>query len=349
MTARRIEGLSMVQDRSRNVLVTGGAGYIGSHAVLALLDAGYNPVVIDDLSTGARELVPAAVPLIVGDIANAGLVGKAIADHGCGAVMHFAGSIVVSESVENPLKYYRNNTAASRTLIESCVQAGVISFIFSSTAVVYGEPDTIPIPESAPTTPVNPYGSSKLMTEWILRDVARVSDMRYCVLRYFNVAGADPQGRSGQSGPQSTHLIRNASQLVAGRRDSISIFGTDYDTPDGTCVRDYVHVSDLAEAHLLALRHLTGSGENLVLNCGYGRGFSVREVLNAVEAIAGRKLPIVDGPRRAGDVPKLVADASEIRNRLGWRPRFDDLPAIIKSAVDWEAALGQAPGGRKGA
>lgn len=339
----------MVQDQSRNVLVTGGAGYIGSHAVLALLDAGYRPVVIDDLSTGVRELVPAEIPLIVGDVADAGLVGRAITEHGCNAVMHFAGSIVVSESVENPLKYFRNNTAASRTLIESCVKAGVASFIFSSTAVVYGDPNITPIPESAPTAPVNPYGSSKLMTEWILRDVARVSDMRYCVLRYFNVAGADPQGRSGQSGPQSTHLIRNASQLVAGRRDSISIFGTDYDTPDGTCVRDYVHVSDLAEAHLLALHHLTESPENLVLNCGYGRGFSVREVLNAVEAIAGRKLHIIDGPRRAGDVPTLVADASEIHKRLGWRPRFDDLPAIIKSAVDWEAAMRPAPGGRKGA
>lgn len=328
----------MSQERARNVLVTGGAGYIGSHAVLALIEAGYSLVVIDDLSTGVRELVPAGVPLIVGDVADPSLVDEVISGHGCGTVMHFAGSIVVDESVKNPLKYYRNNTGASRTLIECCLRSGISSFVFSSTAVVYGDSKTIPIPETAPTEPVNPYGTSKLMTEWMLRDVAHASDLRYCVLRYFNVAGADPKGRSGQSGPDSTHLIRIASQLVAGKRDGISIFGTDYTTPDGTCIRDYVHVSDLADAHVLALAHLGRHRKNLVVNCGYGRGFSVREVLGAIEKLAGRKIAVTEGPRRAGDVPMLVSDSSRLRG-LGWTPRFDDLETIIKSAMDWEAAV----------
>ncbi len=321
------------------VLITGGAGYIGGHAVLALVEAGRRVVVVDDLSTGRRQAVPEGVPLIVGDVGDLALIGDAIRDHDVGAVVHFAGSIVVPESVTNPLKYYRNNTAASRALIEACVNNGVGKFIFSSTAAVYGLPDLSPVPEDTPTAPINPYGASKLMTEWILRDTAAAHDFEYVALRYFNVAGADPAGRAGQSTPNATHLIKTASQVVTGLRDHIDIFGEDYDTPDGTCIRDYIHVTDLAAAHVDALRHLANGGGGLTLNCGYGRGYSVREVLSAVERVAGHGLDIRSAARRAGDAETLVADASKIGKRFGWRPRYDDLELIVRTAIDWERKL----------
>ena len=330
----------MSQDGAQRVLVTGGAGYIGSHVVLALREAGFAPVVLDDLSTGSRDLVPAEVRLAVGDVADQGVVGKVIAEHGCEAVLHFAGSIIVPESVEAPLKYYRNNTAASRNLIECCIASGVRAFVFSSTAAVYGDAQGQPVREDAPTAPTNPYGWSKLMTEQMLRDTSAAHGMRHAILRYFNVAGADPAGRSGQSGPNTSHLIRVACELACGRRERMAIFGTDYDTPDGTCIRDYVHVSDLADAHVLALRHLAAHGRDLTLNCGYGHGFSVREVLDVVNALAGREFAITEEPRRPGDVPILVSDSSKLHRQLGWTPRFDDLRTIIKSAIDWESAIG---------
>lgn len=250
--------------------------------------------------------------------------------------MHFAGSIVVSESVADPLRYYANNTAASRDLIECCLREEIETFIFSSTAVVYGVPAGVPIPETADTQPINPYGTSKLMTEWMLRDVAASGDLRYAALRYFNVAGADPAGRSGQAGPASTHLIRVATELACGKRAEMSIYGTDYDTPDGTCIRDYIHVCDVADAHVLALRHLTDSSRSFVLNCGYGHGYSVRQVLDAVQDVAGVPMTIREAGRRDGDAAVLVSDSRKIRETLGWRPRFDDLKAIVKSALDWE-------------
>jgi UDP-glucose 4-epimerase len=334
----------------KTVLVTGGAGYIGSHAVLALAEAGRRVVVVDDLSTGRRRAVPEGVPLVVGNVADSALIGSAIRDHGIGAVVHFAGSIVVPESVTDPLKYYRNNTAASRALIESCVDNGVGKFIFSSTAAVYGLPDKSPVPEDAPTAPINPYGASKLMTEWILKDTAAAHDFEYVALRYFNVAGADPAGRTGQSTPNATHLIKIASQVVAGLRDHVDIFGNDYGTPDGTCIRDYIHVTDLADAHVDALRHLLDGGGSLVLNCGYGRGYSVREVLSTVERVAGQSLDIRGAPRRAGDAETLIADAGEIGKLFGRRPRYDDLELIVRTAIDWERKLAGKSGldGRNG-
>ena len=321
------------------ILVTGGAGYIGSHAVLAFLEAGHRVVVVDDLSTGRREAVPDGVPLIEGDVGDSEFIDHLIRDHGIGVVVHFAGSIVVPESVTDPLAYYRNNTAASRTLIEACVKGGVGRFIFSSTAAVYGRPSATPVSETAPTVPINPYGTSKLVTEWILRDTATAHDFTYVALRYFNVAGADPAGRAGQSTPNATHLIKIASEAATGQRDRIEIFGEDYDTPDGTCIRDYIHVTDLAAAHVDALRHLTDGGDSLVLNCGYGRGYSVREVLDTVEKTAGCSLNIYSAPRRGGDPVSLVADAREIRKRFGWRPRYDNLGLIVRTAIDWERKL----------
>jgi UDP-glucose 4-epimerase len=318
------------------VLVTGGAGYIGSHAVLALRDGGYRVVVVDDLSTGCRELVPDDVPFIVGDIADQPLISDLLRTHACVGVMHFAGSIVVPESVSDPLKYYANNTAASRDLIECCVHEGIRAFIFSSTAVVYGVPSEVPISETADTRPISPYGTSKLMTEWILRDVAATTDLRYAALRYFNVAGADLQGRSGQAGPNTTHLIRVACELISGKRNSMEIFGTDYDTPDGTCIRDYVHVSDLVDAHLLALEHLLSQRENLILNCGYGLGYSVRQVLDVARELSEIPLNISTTDRRDGDAPQLISDSSKIRDTLNWYPRLNDLRAIIESALEWE-------------
>ena len=325
------------------VLITGGAGYIGSHAVLAFRDAGYDVVVLDDLSTGYRPAVPSDVPFIEGDAGDTTLLHDLLRRHRVSAVVHFAGSIVVPESVANPLKYYRNNTDVSRSLIEASVAAGVEAFIFSSTAAVYGNPVVVPVPEEAPTSPVSPYGWSKLMTEQILTDTAKAHDMRFIALRYFNVAGADPQGRAGQCTPNATHLLKIASQVAVGARPEMSVFGEDYDTPDGTCVRDYIHVMDLALAHVRALEHLRRGGESLVLNCGYGHGYSVREVLRAVEDVTGEKLRVRSAPRRAGDPVSLVADARQIRTRLDWQPSYDDLGVIVKTALDWERELSKRP------
>lgn len=321
------------------VLVTGGAGYIGSHVVLALRDAGRAVVVLDDLSTGCRTTVPDGVPLVVGDVGDAKLVEQTIVAHGVGAVMHFAGRISVPESVEKPMDYYRNNTANSLNLIEVVRRAGVERFIFSSTAAVYGMHEAILLDEDAPTNPINPYGRSKLMTEWMLRDAAAAYGLRYIALRYFNVAGADPAGRSGQSARVATHLLKIAVQAATGQRPDIQIFGDDYPTEDGTCVRDYIHVSDLAAAHLAALRHLEAGGESLILNCGYGRGYSVRQVLEMVETVLGRSLPTRIVSRRAGDPPALVAGTSRIRRRLGWIPRYDDLRIIVETALSWEKKI----------
>ena len=326
----------MSSDSNVPVLVTGGAGYIGSHAILALREAGYPVVVIDNLSTGERRLVPKDVPLVVGNIADQELVSAVISEHKCKAAMHFAGSIIVPESIIDPLKYYANNTATSRDLIACCVREGIEAFIFSSTATVYGNPQCVPLSETAETLPVNPYGTSKLMTEWMLRDVSAATGMHHAILRYFNVAGADPAGRSGQSGPDSSHLIRVACELIVGKRSKMSVFGTDYTTPDGTCIRDYVHVSDLAEAHVLALEHLLRHGENVILNCGYGHGFSVWQVIDVVRKLVGRELAIHMSARRAGDAEILVSDSRKIRETLGWKPRFDDLETIVNTALDWE-------------
>lgn len=321
------------------IMVTGGAGYIGSHAVLAFRDAGYSVVVLDNLSTGVRENVPDDVVFVEGNAGDSALAEGVLREYGVDAVVHFAGSIVVPESVTNPLKYYRNNTGVSRNLIEACVNTGVRSFVFSSTAAVYGEPEEVPIEETAPTSPTSPYGYSKLGTEWVLRDVSAAHDLRFVALRYFNVAGADPLGRTGQSTPNATHLIKVAVQAVVGLRDYLEIFGDDYDTPDGTCVRDYIHVSDLADAHVHAVRHLSCGGESLVLNCGYGRGFSVKEVLTAVQTVIGESLDIRQGPRRAGDPARLVADTGKIMAQFDWVPRYNDLELIIRSALEWERKL----------
>ncbi len=325
------------------VLVSGGAGYIGSHVVLALLEAGYPVVVVDDLSTGRRDAVAPAAAFVEGDIGDPQLVAKTLRDHGVGAVMHFAGSIVVPESVADPLKYYLQNTCKSRSLIQCCVEAGVGRFVFSSTAAVYGSVGDGPVPESAPTLPASPYGTSKLMTEWVLRDVAAAHDLSYAALRYFNVAGADPKGRSGQSTPGATHLIKVACEVAAGKRPSMEIYGEDYETPDGTCVRDYIHVTDLADAHLAALRDLEENGRNLTLNCGYGRGYSVKRVLESVERVAGFALDVRSAPRRPGDVAEIVADASMIRQQLGWQARHDDLDGIVRDALAWERKLAGDP------
>lgn len=323
-------------DKTFPILVTGGAGYIGSHVVMALREAEYQVVIIDDLSTGRREAVPDDVELIIGDVADGKLVGRVLADHQVEYLMHFAGSIVVEESVSDPLKYYRNNTGASRNLIESCVKGGVAGFVFSSTAAVYGIPEIVPVTEQSPVAPINPYGHSKLMTEQVLRDVAPVTDLRYAILRYFNVAGADPAGRSGQVIKNATHLIKVASEVVTGRRESMSVFGTDYPTPDGTCIRDFIHVSDLADAHVRVLEWLGAGDRSATFNCGYGRGYSVREVLKAVGDVAGQELTIIEGPRRAGDSPEIVADSALLRRETGWTPRHDDLSLIVKTALDWE-------------
>ncbi len=327
----------MVAEAHVPVLVTGGAGYIGSHTVLALRDFGYPVIVIDNLSTGDRQLVPKSVPLVIGDIRDQNLVSEVLGKQNCRAVMHFAGSIIVPESVSNPLKYYANNTAVSQSLIECCVNSGVDAFIFSSTAAVYGNPDWVPVTEKAPTLPVTPYGSSKLMTEWMLRDISAVSRLRYAALRYFNVAGADLDGRSGQVGPNTSHLIRVACELATGKRENMLIFGTDYDTPDGTCIRDFIHVSDLALAHVLTLRYLLEQGENLVLNCGYGHGFSVREVLDIVKQLVNRPLKINTGSRRDGDTAKLISDPTKIQDLLNWEPKFDNLSLIVETALNWES------------
>jgi UDP-glucose 4-epimerase len=328
-----------------SVLVTGGAGYIGSHMVLGLVDAGRDVVVVDNLSTGFRFLVPDDVPLITGDVGDQALIAKVIKDYNVQAVVHFAGSIVVPESVSDPLGYYENNTVKSRALIAACVDAGIKTFLFSSTAAVYGIPELSPAYEDAHLAPISPYGASKLMTEWMLRDTAAAHDFNYVALRYFNVAGADMRGRSGQSGPQATHLIKIASQVALGSRDYMEIFGKDYDTPDGTCVRDYIHVNDLISAHMNALDFLQNGGESTVFNCGYGQGYSVLEVIAAVEAAAGKPLDVHDAPRRAGDPPSLVAGADKIRKQLGWAPQYNDLRKIVSSALSWEKSLPEISSG----
>jgi UDP-glucose 4-epimerase len=328
-------------DASRtNVLVTGGGGYVGSHAVLALLDAGHRVAVIDDLSTGFRWAVPHGARFFVGDIGDQNLVGRLIKDHQIEAIMHFAGSVIVAESVVDPLKYYKNNTINSARLLESAIANGVRHFIFSSTAAVYGIPDQNPVTEDSATRPVNPYGSSKLMTEMMLADAAAAHDINFCALRYFNVAGADPQGRTGQSTVGATHLIKVALEVACGRRSELVVFGNDYDTTDGTGVRDYIHVSDLAGAHLAALHKLIAVPQSsLTLNCGYGRGYSVLEVVEAVRQVTGAKVPLRFAPRRLGDPPALIAGNQRICTALNWQPRLDDLKAIVAHALAWERNL----------
>lgn len=324
------------------VLVTGGAGYIGSHAVLALKDAGWPVCVIDNLVTGFRFAVPDGVPFYEGDIADAALVARIIAEQGVRAIMHFAGSVVVPESVENPLKYYSNNTAKSRALIEAAVTGGVTHFIFSSTAATYGIPEVSPVAEDCPQRPINPYGMSKLMTEAMLGDVARAHPINFCALRYFNVAGADPAGRTGQSTAGATHLIKVAVEAALGKRESVGVFGTDFDTPDGTGVRDYIHVSDLAAAHVLALEALIQQPQqSLTMNCGYGRGFSVLEVLDAVDRVTNRKIVRKLDGRRAGDPDSLISDNRRIKATLPWEPKYADLDTIVTHALAWERKLGE--------
>ncbi|WP_395665121.1 UDP-glucose 4-epimerase GalE [Methylocella sp.] len=321
------------------VLVTGGAGYIGGHMALALLDRGEEVVVLDNLSTGYAWAVPPGAKLVVGDFGDEALVDKLIAEEKIEAIAHFAAKIVVPESVADPLGYYLNNTAKARALLERAVKGGVKHFIFSSTAAVYGEPAANPVFEEVALAPINPYGRSKLMVEWMLADVAKAHGLGFVVLRYFNVAGADPQGRLGQSSPVATHLIKVASQAALGHRDGLDVFGTDYPTPDGSCVRDYIQVSDLVDAHLRALDHLRAGGENLTCNCGYGRGFSVLEVVEVVKTVSGVDFPVRIKGRRAGDPASLVAGAKRVRETLGWIPKYDNLPTIVEQALSWERRL----------
>jgi UDP-glucose 4-epimerase len=322
------------------VLVTGGAGYIGSHMVLALVDAGHEEVVVlDDLSTGYDWALPPEVRLVVGDVADQALVTETILRHQIDAVAHFAAKIVVPESVADPLGYYLANTVKTRALIETAARTNVRHFIFSSTAAVYGEPEVVPVPETLATNPINPYGRSKLMSEWMLADAAAAHGFTYGVLRYFNVAGADPRGRSGQSMPAATHLIKVATQAALGQRTHLEVFGTDYPTRDGSCLRDYIQVSDLADAHMVVLDHLRGGGASLTLNCGYGRGYSVLEVVEVVKRISGRDFEVRLSPRRPGDPAQIIAGAERIRNELGWTPKHDDLDAIVAQALAWEDAL----------
>jgi UDP-glucose 4-epimerase len=322
------------------VLVTGGAGYIGSHAMLALKDAGWSVSVIDDLSNGVRQAVPDDVPFYEGNIADRVLLERIFAEQGTQAIMHFAGSIVVPESVEKPLRYYGNNTVATHALIGAALDAGIQHILFSSTAAVYGAPERVPVAEDDPKEPINPYGSSKLMTEWMLRDASAAYPFNYGALRYFNVAGADPQRRTGQQGRGSTHLIKVAVETAVGLRDHVAVYGTDYLTPDGTCIRDYIHVSDLAAAHVAALEWLIAHPqENLVVNCGYGRGLSVLEVLDAVDRANGAPIARVMEGRRAGDPPKLVSANRRILETLDWRPQFEDIDRIVGDALAWERTL----------
>ncbi len=322
-----------------SVLVTGGAGYIGSHMVWQLVDAGEAVVVLDNLSTGFRWAVAPEAKLITGDVGDEELVARIIAEHKVDAIIHFAGSIIVPESVADPLKYYFNNTVKSRALIAVAVKGGVRHFIFSSTAAVYGTPKVTPVPENAMLMPESPYGRSKLMTETMLADTAAAHDLRYVALRYFNVAGADPRGRTGQSTKGATLLIKVASETAYGKRDAIIVHGTDYPTADGTCVRDYIHVTDLAVAHSDALAHLRRGGKSLVANAGYGRGYSVLQVIDTVKRVSGRDFKVVLGDRRPGDATAVVADPSLIKAEFGWQPRHDDLDEIVRSALAWEAAL----------
>jgi UDP-glucose 4-epimerase len=326
------------------VLVTGGAGYIGSHMVHALADAGERVVVMDNLSTGFDWAVAKNVPLVAGDTGDQPLVARLIAEHGVTEIIHFAASIVVPDSVADPLGYYRNNTANSRSLIECAVKGGVKRFIFSSTAAVYGDPATIPIGEDGPTCPMSPYGSSKLMTEIMLRDAGAAHGLKTVILRYFNVAGADPQLRTGQSTAGATHLIKVAVECALGKRSKIDVFGTDYPTPDGTCLRDYIHVTDLARAHADALSYLREGGRPVILNCGYGHGFSVLEVVETVKRVSGADFRVDYAPRRPGDPARIVAKSELIRETLGWRPQFDNLATIIGHALAWERTLPRGAG-----
>jgi UDP-glucose 4-epimerase len=323
---------------SKGILVTGGAGYIGSHVVRQLGEAGERVVTLDNLSRGFAEAVTYG-PLVVGDTGDQDLVRHVLREHEIGCVMHFAAFTIVPESVAEPLKYYGNNTANTRALLECCLETGVSQFVFSSTAAVYGMPPGGVAAEDAPTAPINPYGTSKLMSEWMLRDLSAVTALRHVALRYFNVAGSDPGGRIGQSTPDATLLTKVAVEHVVGKRSHVSIYGTDYPTPDGTGVRDYIHVEDLAAAHLSALRYLRAGGASTTLNCGYGHGYSVREVLAAVERAAGRPLVVREEPRRAGDPPILVAKADRIRAELDWTPRFDRLDQIVGDSLRWERTL----------
>lgn len=321
------------------VLVTGGAGYIGSHMVLALTDAGIDTVVVDNLSTGFTWAVSPAAKLVRGNIGDEGLMMQVMAEHKVDAVVHFAGSIVVPDSVSDPLGYYLNNTVNSRALMHSAVKSGVKNFIFSSTAAVYGNPKTLPVTEAEAPAPISPYGTSKWMTEQMLQDSHLAYGLNYVALRYFNVAGADPKGRSGQSTPRATHLIKVAAQTALGQRAGMEVFGTDYDTPDGTCLRDYIHVSDLIGAHMDALSHLKRGGQSGIFNCGYGTGYSVLEVIKSVERVHGTKLNVKYGPRRAGDPAGIVAGADKAREILGWKPKHADLDFIVDSALRWEQHL----------
>lgn len=321
------------------VLVTGGAGYIGSHVTWALVDQGHEPVVIDDLTTGVRENLP-PVPIVIGRAGDRTLVYSLMQRYGIEAVMHFAGSIVVPESIEKPLRYYENNFCQARGLLEACDDFGIESFIFSSTAAVYGSPETAEVREDTTLEPINPYGRSKKMVEHLLEDYRAASGLNYKALRYFNVAGADPDGRTGQSTPDATHLIKVACQTALGEREKLSLFGTDYDTPDGTCIRDYIHVSDLATAHILALESIANGGESGPMNCGYGHGFSVRDVIDAVKRVSGVDFEVVEADRRPGDPPALVADSSRLREELDWRPQHNDLDRIVATALAWEKKTG---------
>ncbi len=321
------------------VLVTGGAGYIGAHAVLGLMEVGHSPIVLDNFSTGIRTALPKGIPVIEGNVGDPELVDRILTGHSVEAVMHFAASVVAPDSVTEPLKYYRNNTVNTVALIESCVKNGVLKFIFSSTAAVYGNLSAIPIGEEAPLSPISPYGASKLMIERIIRDAGAAHALRSVILRYFNVAGADIAGRTGQSTPQATHLIKVACQTALKRRPQIEVFGTDYPTPDGTGIRDYIHVSDLIGAHILALQYLENGGEDIILNCGYGHGYSVREVLSAVERVTATPLPVRMAPRRPGDPASIVASTTRIREVFGWQPQHDNLDVIVRTALEWEQRL----------
>jgi UDP-glucose 4-epimerase len=321
------------------ILVTGGAGYIGSHMVLALTELGEEVVVLDNLSTGFWWALAPEARLVEGDIGDEALLDRIMAQHRFDAVVHFAGSIVVPDSVRDPLGYYLNNTVTSRMLMACAVKAGIPRFIFSSTAAVYGNTAAEPVFEDAPLAPISPYGSSKLMTEWMLKDAHVAHGLQYVVLRYFNVAGSDPKGRIGQSAPRATHLIKVACQTALGQRGALDVYGTDYATPDGTCLRDYIHVSDLIAAHVDALNHLRKGGGSGIFNCGYGKGYSVLDVIKAVERVNGAPLPVRYGPRRAGDPAAIVAGASRVREVLGWQPRYDNLDFIVETALNWERKL----------